>query len=397
MKDLKIMSREDRLDVTLRCEPFFLSVSKTKGFDVIHKEIINVVGSKYKVEVWCIITAIGKARRYGCTGSQLSLSQGDYTKANSIHSKGISLSRMKELIEILESNNYISFYKGFRDYTGSIKSCFIFHDKLNTLFSKVKTVGIKRDYSGVVEIKDKQGNAITSLRGYGGTIDRSLVEDYNDDLIKHTIVMQGILLTPYYKRVYDGTPERGGRFYTFGTFQSIPKTMRKSITINGSVATEIDYSANHARILYEIEGVRLPINFDPYSVVSHLSRKEVKLLFLCCINNNKRSTAVKAFVYKSKYKYYEIDKVVSLLMAHNSLIQHKFFSEIDMWARLQNIDSKMAEFIIKVFVAKGYCVLSYHDSFIIEDKYEVLLRKVMKDAWADVLGSSFNYKVTKEF
>ncbi len=76
-----------------------------------------------------------------------------------------------------------------------------------------------------------------------------------------------------------------GRAY--GWWQSIPGTARASMTINGEPVVEVDYSALHTTILYNVAGVRL--NGEPYDV-NGFERDHVKLR-ASILRNRRRATA----------------------------------------------------------------------------------------------------------
>lgn len=60
-------------------------------------------------------------------------------------------------------------------------------------------------------------------------------------------------------RIYNLNFRRGGRFYALGGgWQSLPKAVRKAVTINGEEVAELDYSALHPSILYAYVGHPMP-------------------------------------------------------------------------------------------------------------------------------------------
>ena len=70
-------------------------------------------------------------------------------------------------------------------------------------------------------------------------------------------------------------------------------------------------------------------------------------------------------IFQSIPKTYEtVNYVVEHLeKAHSTIKKHFYKAE---WDRLQNIDSRMAKQVVKVFTVKGIVVLTYHDSFVCE-------------------------------
>lgn len=398
MKELKELTKEKRNTILLNCEPFFLDINKNNLTKKIYNKIAGDIDTKLSKELWCILTATAKALRYHNNSSYLTLRQQDYTTANKIHNKGISRIRMLKLIPILEGLGYITFYKGYKNRVSSYKSCFTINELLLTNFDTECDMqgGSSRSYTECIEIKTAEGVIVTSLRGYKGSIDKQSIIKYNKCLEDHTITLKGNQLTPVFKRVFDRNLYRGGRFYTVGSFQTLPKQDRQHLNIDNEECTELDYQAIHANILYTLEGVTLDDSFDPYGVEDTLPRKLTKFLFMCCLYSDNRLSATRAYVNKHGGSYEEVDNTIAKLVDHNSRIAHRFFNK-DLWATLQYKDSCMAAYVIDRFVGLGKAVLCWHDSHLVKVEDRKLLEVTMIEAYKHVLGNSGNCKVTTEF
>src|SRR5216683_6499813 len=55
--------------------------------------------------------------------------------------------------------------------------------------------------------------------------------------------------------------------------------------------------------------------------------------------------------------------------------------------RLQRADADIAEAIITRLMNRGVSILPIHDSFVIAQQYEGILREAMEAAWRDFLGT----------
>ena len=71
--------------------------------------------------------------------------------------------------------------------------------------------------------------------------------------------------------------------------------------------------------------------------------------------------------------------MLTLFKEHHPNIAHYLFTGVGI--KLQNIDSKISEFIIKRMTNKSIPVLNIHDSFIVEKKHHQELRRVMTKAF----------------
>jgi hypothetical protein len=149
---------------------------------------------------------------------------------------------------------------------------------------------------------------------------------------------------------------------------------------------EYDYSGLHPSILYAERG--LPAPEDPYSDIikprgsTKEARKEArdvaKKVFNAMINARQEMKAQPDGVRLSDFdlKWSEVSERVLKL---HELISGAFFS--DAGARLQRIDSDMAEEVMLHFADKGVAVLPVHDSFLVHSGYENELEQVMVKAF----------------
>jgi hypothetical protein len=205
------------------------------------------------------------------------------------------------------------------------------------------------------------------------------------------------LTNKFVRRIFaNGSWEEGGRFYG-GWWQTLrnkklpnnrPGAWRSQILINGSPTAELDYSGLHVVLLYALEGIDYwtEINRDPYQLEgyeqSDRMRDFLKLVLLCCLFANSRDTAIKAIrskLYEHKDGYWRKSKdygwvadegldlgalVDAFAESHPRISQKYFYSNHS--TRLQRLDSKIAERVIKKFTDQAIPILAIHDSFLIE-------------------------------
>jgi len=198
--------------------------------------------------------------------------------------------------------------------------------------------------------------------------------------------------------------DTGGRFYG-GWWQRLPSKWRERIRINDEPVVELDYSGLHIVMLYALEGIDYwkEIGTDPYQLgqgyeQSDRMRGLLKVILLTIINARTPQAAIKA-VQKEvnfnpnelgwvKEEGLELKEIVERFQEYHKQISHRFSSGIGI--TLQNADSRMAELVIKEFTARGIPILCIHDSFVVQDKHEDDMWKVMEKAGGKIIEALSN-------
>jgi len=195
----------------------------------------------------------------------------------------------------------------------------------------------------------------------------------------------------YLHRVFNnGSFKEGGRFY--GAFHlEMPKELRQYIYINGEPTLELDYSALHIRMLYHLEGV--DYREDPYTAICQddAERKIYKLAQLIAINAESEDKAVMAI--RNQLRKNKIDFNLKNESIHRCLRRFKEghprvakYLNTGIGLKLQNLDSKVTEKILKTMTHKQIPCLPVHDSFIVTRKDGILLKEVMNESYKQVMG-----------
>ena len=187
-----------------------------------------------------------------------------------------------------------------------------------------------------------------------------------------------------------------GRFYG-PWWQQIGKELRSQIFINDTPTVEVDFKGLHVAILSAERGV--VIEGDPYELPeglvpgapAALQRSIVKKLVLTALNARTRSAAFASFRegYPKGHlaKGMNNEELECLLVAFTG--RHPHLTELlcaDQGIRLMNIDSQIAEIVLRWFTRKGIPVLSVHDSFIVPYTHVAELKRVMGLAAKRVVG-----------
>lgn len=193
-----------------------------------------------------------------------------------------------------------------------------------------------------------------------------------------------------YTRVFNNSSFKfGGRFYHHWT-QMIPSDLRKHILIDGKSTVELDYSCLHITMLYGLEGLNPP-NGDLYALqgINHQFRPLIKKAFNIAINSDSKTKTLKAINHERREfdnKYgttsSKAQNIINAIISTHPDLIHYFSSGYGL--KLQNIDSRIAEFIMNYFLRKNICCLTIHDSFIVQKEYESDLRYIMKKIFYDM-------------
>ncbi|MBV6647787.1 MAG: hypothetical protein KI790_20175 [Cyclobacteriaceae bacterium] len=208
----------------------------------------------------------------------------------------------------------------------------------------------------------------------------------------------------------------GGRFYG-GWWQRCPKTWREQIFLNDHAVSELDYSGLHIVLLYAREGIdywssnvpQQTSNFkDPFARILNIVdpyviptpdfitdtndlRAICKNLMLVSINAVNDEAAFGAFRAEAEFRSAEkqftnkqLGQVLDALRAKHEPIAHMMAN--DAGIALMNLDSQIAEHVIKHFTDQEIPILTVHDSFLVPFGREAELDTAMRAAFESVTG-----------
>ena len=147
-------------------------------------------------------------------------------------------------------------------------------EKKETYYSKGKCIPIKTGYKPKALLLKRLSKAVNL---------------YNEMWHRHELTLDRMPLVAFVSRIFTADICLGGRYY--GDIQTMRKTERMMLKIDGEETVEPDFKALHLCMLYARRGVQLdPINNDPYKI-DGFDRPTVKLAMLSFIN----SEHIKAF------------------------------------------------------------------------------------------------------
>lgn len=250
----------------------------------------------------------------------------------------------------------------------------------------------------VIELKDHNKQLIP--------YDENLVRDEVEVLKQYNALLEDTVISTmllpekhrhFQKFVYrvfnNGSFKFGGRF-AGGWWMNCKSPFRKYILLNTNPTIELDYQAQHLNLLYSLEGEGYnPLtNGDPY-VIEGVDRKLVKKIFLTALNADDEKKGWQALKtdlqFNGPQQLLEVvntlsqyRQVLDCIKVKHPLVTSYFHSGIGL--KLQNIDSEIANFILKEAVSRRIPILGVHDSFIVEDHNKGLLKDWMIGAYEEL-------------
>ena len=186
--------------------------------------------------------------------------------------------------------------------------------------------------------------------------------------------------------------KNGGRFYG-ASHLDIPSHMRGFIRINGEPVVELDYDALHVVMLYHLRGIDIDLAQDPYDMIVGAEDRTIKkIALLTAINAPTEAKAIKGIrktlVDDGITGDILKNKALKSLLARAKLAHTDIADDIasGKGIELQNIDSRIADAILTNLMAENIPALPVHDSFVVPQQYEGLLRRQMVDEYEKILG-----------
>lgn len=421
------MSHGEICDKELQATHFNIHYNKSRQFEPMVSSLLGLVGKRFEIEVRSLVTNVGRMIKSRAVCIKIPRSRDLYLK----NTQGVSYTRMIELLDKLEQSGMINIYiGGVVSYSKSggvdkVQSSVVeVLQPLLTLFSGVNKDLICTKLLNPVEIKQRKTKIPLNTQGVIGVKEiKDKVEMFNTALVESRISLKGVELPDQkYKRSFIENLKTGGRWYNAcGGVQTMEKSLRPFLQIDGEDLVELDYSAIHPNICYQMIDADVPDDFDPYGLhpdfweihedpnqihqfkVRHgivkynPMRNLIKMAVMIGLNCSNIGEATKALSqhigqdkrkwgtkedYKAKYYGLNDLKPKDLLLAvqeHNHLIAQYFFSDIGV--QLQYIDSEILDTIICETLAIGEVLLPYHDGVLVKEAIAEQVKGFMYKAW----------------
>lgn len=278
-------------------------------------------------------------------------------------------------------------------------------------------IKIKSKYSDDTRHIIKEAKGKTAISGFLKTTKEKL-RSYNtylkcidiklDDVHKTKDIIEEvdtILSRRVYRVFNDNEVTQGGRVYG-GFWTQIRSVHRPYILIKGNKTVECDFSSQHANMLYgyclkKSIDEALGEGIDPYMIEGY-PRPLGKLVFTMALNV-RRANLKKALENKFKEALKgnnEKDKEEAKLLMpyigsnfntfmesfeelHKPVLQYLYphTEKVKWWHEFQFYDSQIAMYVLEQTRLLDIPCLSIHDSFIVEEKHEETLKRIMKESY----------------
>jgi hypothetical protein len=315
------------------------------------------------------------------------------------------------IINVLEANQFLENHIGFNETIElRRRSRFRATELLNELIDDYALDQIKYEKelirNGIV-LKDNNKNFIYNYEDTEQTIRSGIIiSGYNKLLAQSSITLE--ISNPTKNYLFDKTKTyrvfnnsdftQGGRFYG-NWWCNASKLDRNFIYINEQPTIELDYKANHLGLLYELGNVTNPDfnNNDPYDISTSIDRKIIKHIILISLNasnKNKAYGAIRKYMcngIEDREIQLEWEEAIPNRQAFNSILtlisnSHPILNNYlcsGIGLKLQYMDSQIAEYVINKLTEQNIVALCIHDSFRVQRRYEVELRRFMIEAYIE--------------
>ena len=313
----------------------------------------------------------------------------------------------KKVREFMESTNLIEYYRGFHDRTtGNSRFTRIrATNQLHELFQGIQVTQFQSNkYQEHLILRDASKQPIEYVDAdfpflhfwrQDITVINELIADSWIDLFVPDTTYQELCNTSLdltrttLCRIFNNSSfELHGRFY-YGWWQEIESQYRQFITIDGEQTIELDYSSMNVALLYSESGIALPQG-DLYQVNGY-DRQDCKLVFNIMLNNDSRSTAVRAAIGNNseiELSATQVNELLDALEEKHNQISSSFYSEVA--NRLMFKESKIANLLMLRLAEQNIVTLPIHDGFIVQRRHGELLRQMMASCFRTITDGDVN-------
>lgn len=448
--ELSKMNEIEVHSLSLSCVRSYLYYHESKYYQSVTDTLLKHTEGKWSKGVKWFVSNMARALNKNAKGFRISLDSNTYAD----NKLNIGYRGVKALVEFLEKKSYIDVYKGYviewkvvngkRVPERTMSSCVVLRKRALDLWETsehIPNLWADVESSDCVQVRNRETKEVLSTKGKVGIKEiRNKMNEFNDSLSGADIKFDGQPIADVeYKRVFLDSMEIAGRIYAQGGgVQLLPQKLRSELlTIDSEPVVELDYSAIHPNICYQILYTYDNFNvkdvmgndFSPYGAdLSFLKvnaemvkykesltgkshnpiRNLAKIAILVGMNAVDKKQAIGGLRGKIKedakksvedQDFYGVGEINSLLVLeavqeHNDFISEKFFS--DQGVFLQNTDSRIMMVVVDQMLQKEHTMLTYHDSVIVKQSAEKDLREAMFNGWQSILGDTTFCKVDKK-
>jgi len=271
-----------------------------------------------------------------------------------------------------------------------------------------------------VLLKSNEGDLVNYRDNNKSSYVRDRLQFYNVFASTVSVTYDGTPLTTVLDAHFKESFDQYGRLYARGnSYQTMPKTHRHSILVDGSPTVEIDFSCLHLRMLFDMYKLHDYVDgvVDLYSLVTcnTSDRPLVKEAVNIYMNAKTRGSAILALAQKMRENYQNssfssardviecVEESFSFLFKNESIMANLRCGNKPIGAMLQNRESEMCLDIISSLAEVKIFVGAIHDSFFFKfEDYDVVsnvigntYRKhmsVLRPVDVSVIFNGYSYK-----
>jgi hypothetical protein len=319
----------------------------------------------------------------------------EYEKSR-YNKRGIT-DRFRELVNLLGDHGLLEIDKG--DFKKKRRTAVKPLGPLKKLIRRLEPLAPAIEYRGeIVMLKDRHGRLVDYEDSEETNRWRYVVEGLNA-LLRDTQVAwrsgrklkehkgQVVFQRKFNRQSFDCL----GRLYC-GAVQTLRKTTRATILLNGEETAEPDFKGLHPRLLYAAEGLQIAPEVDVYefaktakvsaglrdSMTKKQMRDLAKSVQFCAFNAKGKRSACKAIKHKHHIEYSDARALYDAMAAQHVPIAQYFGA--DMGIRLQRLDSDIMTLVLAEMVALGIPGLPIHDSVVCPKRTLATVTSIMAAA-----------------
>ena len=182
----------------------------------------------------------------------------------------------------------------------------------------------------------------------------------------------------------------GGRMY--GAYWiNIKKIIRKGMTINGELCSEVDFSSMHISQLYALDGYSHSDDYDAYDIpelfAMGVSRDGIKKQTQRMINKREPARSFSHCsdkIIKREFKGLDYDSTIQLITNKHPKIAKHFYSGIGL--KLANDEARIMIDVIKQLIKLNIPALPLHDALITQNKHAKKVQELMQERFFEFYG-----------
>ena len=308
----------------------------------------------------------------------VSLSKKTYSSDIWLKRYQIKYSKVKDIVDYLEKNGLITLLPGKQFFNKPARTRIYPSD---TLISEIweyfheQEQPIEGPYLTIGEIDDMWEETMFKVKADETHPDMSDMIAINEFIKSHQWACKAPI-----RLVYKHTPFQGGRLIT--PFQNLPdrrKRIRINTLIDGQPICEVDYNANHLRIVLALNAKEYAGD-TPYEDICHeanvASRDKVKLFITVAMGASDEISGRKA-LHKEGFNNEFIDQIYNGVKKRYPKLE--LFNGWGIFA--QNFEGQILKDVLLEGIKEDILCLPIHDAIAVQQQHQDWAKEAMLETW----------------